>query len=132
MTDVDMNELIAEGRELCRTDGSGLDMFDYQEQALSTAIYPNRGSNVIYPTLGLAGEAGEMCNKIKKIFRDHGGVLTHRREQELAAELGDVLWYVAVLASELGFTLQAVARLNLTKLESRAARGTLQGSGDQR
>ena len=102
---------------------------DYQIQANETAIYPE-GLN--YPILGLAGEAGEICNKYKKILRDKGGDVDVNDLDDLAKELGDVLWYVAQIATELGTDLETVARRNLMKLEDRQNRGVLGGSGDDR
>ena len=104
----------------------------YQDAALQTAIYPDIGDNVRYPALGLAGEIGEICNKIKKIERDQEGVVTQDTIDSLAAELGDVLWYVAALCSELGLRMAMVAIDNLEKLADRQTAGTLQGSGDKR
>lgn len=105
---------------------------DYQQDSGSTARYPDRGSNLIYPTLGLAGEAGEVAEKVKKLIRDRDGLVDDNVRQDLALELGDVLWYVAQLSTELGLSLDAVAQMNLDKLKSRAQRGTLQGDGDHR
>ena len=102
---------------------------EYQERAGETAIYPE-GLN--YPILGLAGEAGELCNKYKKILRDKGGEADTNDMDELAKELGDVLWYVAQIATELDTDLETVARRNLMKLEDRQNRGVLGGSGDNR
>jgi NTP pyrophosphatase (non-canonical NTP hydrolase) len=90
------------------------------------------GSNPIYPTLGLCGEAGEVADKVKKVIRDDDGVFSDPVRESLKLELGDVLWYVAQLASELGFDLDSIARANLEKLASRAARNVIAGSGDQR
>lgn len=108
-----------------------MSLANYQLEARATAIYPPE-SKVIYPALGLAGEAGEVCNKTKKILRDDGGKLTEEKRTQLIDELGDVLWYAANLATDLGVTLEEVARLNLAKLNSRKERGTLTGSGDNR
>jgi len=102
---------------------------DYQNRANETAIYPE-GLN--YPILGLAGEAGEICNKYKKILRDKGGDVDVNDLDELAKELGDVLWYVAQIATELGTDLETVARVNIMKLGDRKDRGVLGGSGDER
>lgn len=102
----------------------------YQLEALSTAIYKHP---VIYPTIGLAGEAGEVSDKVKKVLRDHDSDFKDDDiRRGIALELGDVLWYVATLARDLGFTLQEVATLNINKLRSRAERGKLSGSGDER
>jgi NTP pyrophosphatase (non-canonical NTP hydrolase) len=90
------------------------------------------GANPIYPTLGLCGEAGEVADKVKKVIRDDGGAFSDPVRESLKLELGDVLWYVAQLASELGFDLDTIARANLEKLASRVARNVIAGSGDQR
>lgn len=85
-----------------------------------------------YPALGLAGEAGEVAEHAKKAIRDDAGVVTEERRRAMAKELGDVLWYVSQLASELGLELEEIARANLEKLLSRQRRGVLSGSGDER
>lgn len=104
---------------------------EYQFEANTTAIYPESAA-LTYPTLGLAGEAGEICNKVKKIIRDEGGALSEDKKQALVDELGDVMWYVAAIAKDLKVALDDVARRNLDKLASRKQRGTLGGSGDNR
>lgn len=103
----------------------------YQQEARKTALYPE-AYRLIYPTLGLAGEAGELANKVKKVLRDQGGEVTEEIRKALLAELGDVLWYVAQVATDLGASLEAVAQANLEKLRSRQERGKLGGSGDTR
>jgi NTP pyrophosphatase (non-canonical NTP hydrolase) len=105
---------------------------DYQQRSRLTAVYPDAGSNLTYPALGLCGEAGEAAEKVKKAIRDDGGQLTPERREALAAELGDVLWYVAQLATEAGLDLDQIAGANLDKLLSRRDRDVLQGSGDFR
>jgi NTP pyrophosphatase (non-canonical NTP hydrolase) len=105
---------------------------EYQEQARRTAKYPVIGHAVIYPTLGLTNEAGEVAGKIKKIFRDKAGVINQADCQALAAELGDVLWYLAQVATELGLSLDDIASANIAKLLDRQARGKIQGEGDNR
>lgn len=105
---------------------------DYQQRSRATAVYPDAGSNLTYPALGLCGEAGEAAEKVKKAIRDDGGELTPERRDALAAELGDVLWYVAQLATEARLDLDAIARANLGKLLSRQERAVLHGSGDFR
>ena len=105
---------------------------DYQTRSRATAVYPGAGDNLLYPTLGLCGEAGEVAEKVKKMVRDDGGVLSEERRAALAKELGDVLWYAAQLATEAGLELDAIAEANLAKLLSRKERGVLQGSGDDR
>ncbi len=108
-----------------------MDLADYQRLSRSTAEYP-REAWLAYPALGLAGEAGEVAEHAKKAIRDDGGEVSDERRAAMAAELGDVLWYVAQLASELGLDLDAVAQANLDKLLSRQRRGVLSGSGDDR
>lgn len=105
---------------------------EYQVAARETAIYPNKDNNFIYPTLGLAGEAGEVAEKIKKVIRDNNGIISPEKRGEILKELGDVLWYVSNLAIEVGVTLDDVATTNLEKLHSRQNRGALGGSGDNR
>ena len=105
---------------------------EYQDEARKTAIYPNKDNNFIYPTLGLAGEAGEVAEKIKKVIRDGNGIITEEKKTEITKELGDVLWYVANLAKELGISMDDVAQKNIEKLQSRQQRGELHGSGDNR
>ena len=105
---------------------------EYQTGALRTAIYPNMGSNFIYPALGLVGEAGEVAEKVKKIIRDGDGTLTDPDREKIAKELSDVCWYVAVLAYELDYNLEEILQMNLDKLRSRQERGVLSGSGDNR
>jgi NTP pyrophosphatase (non-canonical NTP hydrolase) len=105
---------------------------EYQVEARKTAIYPDKDNNFVYPTLGLAGEAGEVAEKIKKVIRDGGGIVSEEKKQEITKELGDVLWYVANLAKELGISMNDVAEKNIEKLKSRQDRNQLQGSGDNR
>ncbi len=109
-----------------------MDFNDYQKAAAKTATYPNVGNNYIYPVLGLNGEAGEVAEKIKKVIRQENGIISEERRQEIAKELGDVLWYVAQMASELGLSLGSVAQMNVDKLASRQDRGVLHSSGDNR
>lgn len=104
---------------------------EYQEKALSSAIYP-REYAILYPALKLAGEAGEVAEKVGKVLRDSGGVFSEDKKRELAKEIGDVLWYCAALASDIGFTMDNVGRMNIEKLASRKERGVLGGSGDNR
>ena len=102
---------------------------EYQERANATAIY-NTKFSIMYPTLGLAGEAGEVAEKVKKNIRDNKNIVDER--EDIAKELGDVLWYVAAVARDIGFKLEAIAEMNIEKLESRKERGVIQGNGDNR
>lgn len=104
---------------------------EYQEKAVSTAIYPEQ-YKIMYPAMGLAGEVGEVLNKIKKVYRDNDGVFSDEKKQDLLKELGDCQWYLASLAKDLGGNLQDVARDNIDKLQSRKERGVISGSGDNR
>ena len=104
---------------------------EYQKEALSTAVYGS-GSKIIYPTLGLAGEAGEVADKVKKVLRDNNGEFDDWRKIQIAAEIGDVLWYIAALSDDLGFTLEDIAKLNIGKLSQRRANNTIHGEGDNR
>jgi NTP pyrophosphatase (non-canonical NTP hydrolase) len=104
---------------------------DYQKTAQATAIYDRR-YRVTYPALGLASEAGEVAGKVKKVLRDKDGAFAPEQIQALKDELGDVLWYVAVLAADLDLSLDQIAADNLAKLRSRQVRGRLGGDGDRR
>jgi NTP pyrophosphatase (non-canonical NTP hydrolase) len=96
-----------------------MDFEKYQEAASKTALYPRRLENLEYPTLGLAGEAGEVANIVKKIQRDSDGVITDETRAKLKDELGDVLWYISACADELGLTLGEIAEFNVEKLAKR-------------
>lgn len=102
---------------------------EYQAFTRTTAIYPQHLA-LPYLTAGLAEEAGEVAGKYKKSIRD--GWTAEKFEEQVVAELGDVLWYLARYADELGFSLQDIAELNKIKLQSRKDRAVLQGSGDAR
>ena len=108
---------------------SDLDM--YQQVAKTTAIYP-REQAIIYPTLGLTGEAGEVANKVKKIIRDGSNSKDERLVSEIKSEIGDCLWYIAVLASDFDIKLSDIASANLEKLAIRKKNNTIHGSGDNR
>jgi len=105
---------------------------DYQKQSRKTALYPNNGNNYTYPVLGLCGESGEVAEKIKKVIRDKGGIIDEETRREVKKELGDVLWYLTQIGSELGMTLEDIANENIKKLFSRKNRGKLNGDGDNR
>lgn len=110
-----------------------MNLHDYQTEARKTAIYPKVGGHGwVYPALGLANEAGEVGGKLKKVIRDNNGVINDDQRQDISKELGDVLWYIAQLASELDINLDDVASQNIAKLASRQQRGKLTGSGDNR
>ena len=102
---------------------------NYQMQAREFAIYPE-DMQIMYPALGLAGEAGEVADKVKKIYRD--GRDDARFHADIAKEIGDVMWYCAALADDLGFDLQQIAEMNMYKLKSRRTTGKIGGSGDDR
>jgi len=108
-----------------------MDINDYQHKARETAKYPTE-HGLTYCALGLTGEAGEVADKIKKIIRDKGGVVSADDRIELAKELGDVLWYIANLSFELNLALDFVAGKNIDKLMSRLERGVISGEGDNR
>jgi NTP pyrophosphatase (non-canonical NTP hydrolase) len=103
---------------------------EYQKAARETAIYPSE-QGLIYTALGLTGEAGEVAEKVKKMIRDDIK-LDSKQQGKIARELGDVLWYVANMAHEIGITLDTVAKANLSKLSSRKDRNVLKGDGDDR
>ena len=105
---------------------------DYQKKSRKTAQYPSIGDPIVYPALGLVNEAGEVAGKIKKVFRDKGGKINGETQSALKAELGDVLWYLSQLATELDLTLEEIAEYNIEKLYSRLKRGTIRGDGDER
>ena len=109
-----------------------MDFNQYQKDSRKTALYPAIGHPVIYPTLGLVNEAGEVAGKIKKVFRDKDGEINGETKSALKAELGDVLWYLSQLATELNLTLDEVAEYNIDKLYGRLERGTIRGDGDER
>jgi NTP pyrophosphatase (non-canonical NTP hydrolase) len=104
---------------------------DYQTQASKTAIYPD-ADVIIYPALGMFSEAGEVAGKIKKVLRDKNGNFDPTEREKVADEVGDVLWYIAALCTDLGIGMETIAQKNLNKLNSRMARGVLGGSGDNR
>lgn len=125
MSDLDFGNIV----ELV---GRQLTFSEYAKDAGATAVYPDRGDNIVYPTLGLTGEAGEVAEKVKKLLRDKGGVVDEDFRQAIKKELGDVLWYLSAMAHELGFTLEEVAQANIEKLHSRRARNKIHGEGDDR
>lgn len=108
---------------------------EYQSMSLETAVYPDE-FKVIYPALGITGEAGEVSDKIKKLIRDKGykgGLIEDDKDREdIALELGDVLWYVAILANDINYTLEQIAMMNYKKLQKRKEKGKICGSGDHR
>jgi len=109
-----------------------MDFKEYQKKAWETAIYPNRGKNIYYPALGVGGESGEVLEKIKKILRDENSIISDEKKEEIIKEIGDLLWYIAALSTELGLDLDAIAQKNISKLSSRKERNQLHGSGDNR
>ncbi len=113
-----------------------MNLNEYQRQASTTAIYHRSAKTMLgrlcYVALGLASEAGEFAGKIKKLIRDGHGQLIDSETEPLAAELGGALWYISQCASEIGWSLERIAKLNLDQLASRAERGKIGGSGDDR
>jgi NTP pyrophosphatase (non-canonical NTP hydrolase) len=126
-----MNTIEREAKQFMEERYGQMDMNEYQKNAVTTAVYPPQ-HKILYPALGLAGEAGEVANKVKKIIRDGTGKLPADWREQLASEIGDVLWYCAALSEDLGYTLGRIAKENEVKLASRKKKGTLQGSGDKR
>lgn len=106
---------------------------EYQEVAYTTAVYPKTDRMPLaYPALGLAGEAGEVAEKIKKLARDHKGKLTSPYREEIIRELGDVLWYISAIAWDMSVPLSKVVEVNIQKLSDRKRRSMIQGEGDSR
>lgn len=106
---------------------------EYQKQALVTAVntYDPLMAKTIW-AMGIAGEAGEVVEKWKKIVAYDDGVVSDEKLQELKKELGDVVWYIAVMAHDLGFSFEEVMQLNVEKLKSRHKRNVIKGRGDNR
>ena len=113
-----------------------MELNEYQKKAAETAHFhqseDSHWDDVVYCTLGLTGEAGEMANKVKKVFRDDRKVFTGEKTKAIAYELGDCLWYIAMAAENLGYSLEQIAQMNYEKLKSRQERGKLGGDGDYR
>lgn len=105
---------------------------DYQRQSRRTWNLVHTDHPIVYPTLGLVNEAGELAGKVKKIFRDKDGVISDADRDALKYELGDVLWYLAQIATELNLSLDEIAQANIDKLSSRLERNRIQGEGDYR
>jgi NTP pyrophosphatase (non-canonical NTP hydrolase) len=126
-----MNKLEQEAQEFLKEKYRMSDFNYYQRSAASTAIYPDT-YKVLYPALGLAGEAGEVANKVKKIVRDGPENMPKDWRDQLASEIGDVLWYCAALATDLNLSLGTIAAQNEAKLRRRKEADTLGGSGDNR
>ena len=108
-----------------------MDFDDYQTTAGKTALYRD-AYRVTYPALGLASEAGEVAGKVKKVLRDRDGDFAPAQIAAIKDELGDVLWYIAALATDLGLSMDDIASDNIEKLRSRLERGVIQGDGDER
>jgi len=126
-----MKELQAEAEQFLKEKYSMSDFNAYQRSAASTAIYPDQ-HKILYPALGLAGEAGEVANKVKKLIRDGPDNRPDTWREDIASEIGDVLWYCAALATDLNLTLGMIAAQNENKLSKRKHNGTIGGSGDTR
>lgn len=110
-----------------------IESFDtYQRESRKTWSIIPMDHSIVYPTMGMVNEAGEVAGKVKKIFRDRAGEISEADRQALKKELGDVLWYLAQICTELDLSLQEVAEANLVKLFSRLERGQIRGDGDER
>jgi NTP pyrophosphatase (non-canonical NTP hydrolase) len=108
-----------------------MDFKDYQEAAAKTAVYDEKFA-VIYPVMGLVGEAGEVAGKVSKVLRDFDGEVQPDQLKEISKEIGDVLWFLAATARDLKLDLNTIAEENIAKLKSRQERGVLKGNGDNR
>lgn len=108
-----------------------MDIKEYQKKALATVMY-GACKKIIYPTLGIAGESGEVAEKVKKVLRDEAGHFSIKQKILIMQEIGDVLWYCNALAHDLGYDLEKAMELNIEKLESRKARNKIHGNGDNR
>ena len=111
---------------------SNITATEYQRKAAETAIFPKEKA-LEYLTLGLTGEAGEIANKVKKLIRDGADREEHHAKlNAIGHEIGDVMWYCAMLAKEVDMNLGRIMEDNLDKLADRKARNRLQGDGDNR
>ena len=126
-----MNKLKKEVAQWLKEKYSMSDFNSYQRSATKTAVYPPE-HKILYPALGLAGEAGEVANKVKKVMRDGVENQADDWKEQIASEIGDVLWYCAALATDLNMQLGMIASLNEKKLHDRMDRGKINGSGDNR
>ncbi|MFZ5982700.1 MAG: nucleoside triphosphate pyrophosphohydrolase family protein [Patescibacteria group bacterium] len=109
-----------------------MDFNEYQKKSRKSFIYPKPGKNLIFPVLGLCGESGEVAEKVKKLIRDKGSRIDNSTKEGLKEELGDVIWYVSQIASELEIPLEEIINKNIQKISDRKKRKVLHGSGDRR
>lgn len=109
-----------------------MDFKKYQKESRKTATYQGKNKSYIYPMMGLAGETGEVIEKIKHVYRDKNNKFDVDSKKEIAKEMGDVLWYLTQLATELGISIDQVAEDNIIKLQSRKKRGVIRARGDNR
>lgn len=129
---IERHEPVYEVTAICEAPKeSELSLNDYQRKALETAMFLT-DEKIGYLVIALCGEAGEVADKVKKVFRDKNGIFSEADNRAIALELGDLLWYAANLAHILGYKLSDIAQLNIDKINSRLERGTLHGSGDTR
>lgn len=105
---------------------------EYQIESRKTAQYPDKDNNYLYPVLGLCGESGEVAEKFKKLIRDHNSTLSEEYKAEIKKELGDIVWYIAQIATELGISFEDIAQTNIEKIMSRLERSQINGNGDNR
>ncbi len=108
-----------------------MEMNEYQQAALQTAVYPQE-MKIVYPLIGITGETGEVAEKIKKVIRDNNAVFSDDDRREIAKEIGDILWYISSLSSDIGYSLDEIAAMNIDKITSRNERGKIHGEGDNR
>jgi NTP pyrophosphatase (non-canonical NTP hydrolase) len=123
--------LQAEATQWLERRNKNMTFAEYEEMVKKISIYPP-SHKILYPALGLAGEAGEVANKVKKLIRDGFNNQPKDWRENIASEIGDVLWYCVALSNDLNVPISTVAKNNMDKLLSRFERGTLGGSGDKR
>ena len=105
---------------------------EYNRESSKSLIYPNDFTTPMYLALGVNGESGELGEKVKKVYRDNGGIFNDKHREEIKKEIGDVLWYLNQLSENLGFTLESASELNLIKIQDRMKRDLIRGTGDNR
>jgi len=109
-----------------------MDFNEYQKRAKETAIYPKMNPSWTFPAIGLSGETGELMEKLKKIIRDSDLKVTDEKLDSIKKELGDILWYLSAITTELNLSLDEIANDNIAKINSRKQRAVIKGEGDYR